>query len=282
MADKGPKVKESSPRGRRSPVSGSPRSTSPRPGSPHRNEASSPQRAPARPPTAPARPPAPPPPSSAASSARTAWAESGRPPVLNGGKAGGRNSATEGADEGDSGRTEGTEGSTETDEDLAQLQRGILATLRAAAVQDPATALRELQRLHARLTGADGSKALNSLEVLWQKQMQISESKGKGFARAAGPSALLGAAGADALRGGDVKGMEQVYACQRLACILTRSTAFALLPFILLETNAATGLARAARQSSPTCPLPLPHTSAPHFDPTATPSLPNPTQLHST
>ena len=45
------------------------------------------------------------------------------------------------------------------------LQSDILAVLKQAARQEPAAALRELQRLHGQLTGAAGSKALASLEL---------------------------------------------------------------------------------------------------------------------
>ena len=49
------------------------------------------------------------------------------------------------------------------------LQSDILAALKQAARQEPAAALRELQRLHSQLTGAAGSKALASLEGAWQQ-----------------------------------------------------------------------------------------------------------------
>ena len=46
----------------------------------------------------------------------------------------------------------------------------ILAVLKQAARQEPAAALRELQRLHSQLTGAAGKNALGSLESAWQQQ----------------------------------------------------------------------------------------------------------------
>ena len=46
----------------------------------------------------------------------------------------------------------------------------ILNVLKNSARMEPAAALRELQRLHAQLTGAAGNKALTSLESAWAQQ----------------------------------------------------------------------------------------------------------------
>lgn len=54
----------------------------------------------------------------------------------------------------------------------------LLAVLKQAAGKEPAAALRELQRLHAQLAGAAGSKALTSLESAWQQQGSASGGPG--------------------------------------------------------------------------------------------------------
>ncbi|KAL1530451.1 hypothetical protein AB1Y20_001354 [Prymnesium parvum] len=144
------------PFGRSSPRSSSP---SPRPGSPRRQPdqpvplpppalpprpLSKPPKAPnAAPPTRPAASPArarspPPPPPSAAKAAAPVLPPADPP---------------SGGDE------------------LAALQRGILSTLRAAALQDAPSALRELQRIHSHLSGPVGAKVLSSLEALWQRHL---------------------------------------------------------------------------------------------------------------
>jgi PAS domain-containing protein len=62
----------------------------------------------------------------------------------------------------------------------------ILAVLKQAARQEPAAALRELQRLHSQLTGAAGSKALGSLESAWQQQASDDPSGAPGTAAGGG------------------------------------------------------------------------------------------------
>lgn len=72
----------------------------------------------------------------------------------------------------------------------------ILAVLKQAARQEPAAALRELQRLHSQLTGAAGSKALGSLESAWQQQASDDPgAPGGGSSGSGGGRAGVGGAG---------------------------------------------------------------------------------------
>ena len=74
----------------------------------------------------------------------------------------------------------------------------ILAVLKQAARQEPAAALRELQRLHSQLSGAAGSKALGSLESAWQQQ---ASDGGPGTGGSDGGSASSAGASASGNRG---------------------------------------------------------------------------------
>ena len=67
-------------------------------------------------------------------------------------------------------------GSSET----KSLTTWLISTLKAAAAQDSANALRELKQMHARLIGQDCLVAISSLEQLWQKQLELGHADLKG------------------------------------------------------------------------------------------------------